>query len=104
MVLRGAHDYIRKYKPAIVLESSPKLLNRAGSNVSHLFQTIRDAGYMAYAICRFGVAAVSDLSVKKAGNWLCLHESESALVPKCSKAILACAVLPCIRGVNPLCR
>jgi FkbM family methyltransferase len=103
MVLRGAHGYIRKYKPAIVLESSPKLLSRAGSSVGDLYQTIRDAGYLAFVVRRFDVTPVSSLAGTSACNWLCLHESESAIAKRCSRAILTCAVLPCIRGVNPLC-
>ena len=104
MVLRGARCYIRKHKPVIVLESSPKLLWRAGSSLGDLYHTLRDAGYLAFAVRRFSVIPVSGLAVTSACNWLCLHESESTLAKRCSMAILTCAVLPCIRGVNPLCR
>jgi len=103
MILRGAQGYFRRHQPALVLEASAKLLSRAGSSLGALYQVIHDLGYVAFAIRRFGVSPVSDLAVKKAGNWLCLHESESTLAQRCSRAILTGALLPCIRGVNPLC-
>ena len=103
-VLRGANSYIQRHRPAIVLEASPKLLLRAGSSLAELFDTILGSGYRAFAIGRLGLAPIANVTSRKAGNWLCLHGAEPSMLKECSRAILRCALLPCIRGLNPLCR
>ena len=103
-VLRGANSYIQRHRPAIVLEASPKLLLRAGSSLAELLETVLSAGYRAFAIGRLGLSPISNLTPRRAGNWLCLHASEPSLLKQCSREILRCALLPCIRGLNPLCR
>lgn len=103
MVWRGAQEYLRQYQPAMVLEASPKLLRRAGSSIQELHQEIRNAGYRAFAIERFGVIQVTDLNIDGAGNWLCLPDSKVGLADPCTRMIRKCAFMPCIRGMNPLC-
>ena len=104
MVLKGSQSYLRKHQPAIVLEASPKLLTRAGSSLGDLRDLLREAGYQPFAIGRFGLSQVGDPAAKNAGNWLCLPVAQTGLMQRCARMIRTCALLPCLRGVNPLCR
>jgi FkbM family methyltransferase len=104
MVLKGATSYIRRHQPAIVLEASPKLLAKAGSSLGELLELIRDYEYTAFEIGRFGVLPIAQATARKAGNWLCLPNSEVALAERCANMILRCLIMPCMRGLNPLCR
>lgn len=104
MVLRGGRELISKNRPVIVLEASSSLLARAGSSLAELQQTIRELHYQPFSIDRYRVNPVSGNAGSTACNWLCLHESDLGLAAKCSRMILRCALMPCIRGLNPICR
>lgn len=106
-VLRGALEFIRKYEPQIVLEASPKLLKRAGTNLEELYETLRRLDYTVYKICRFGIEKVEFSALdttRKASNWLCLNAQSPELVEKIRRHLLKCAVLPFLFGLNPLSR
>lgn len=104
MILRGAQEYLGQHKPALVLEASPKLLVRAGSNLVQLHETLHSFNYVAFAVGRFGLSRVVDFKNSNAGNWFCVHNSMIRLARKCSASIARCGLLPCLRGLNPLCR
>ena len=104
MILRGARRYLSRYKPVVVLEASPKHLTRAGSSLTELHETLRSMGYHAFAVRRFGLKQVTDLMQVSTSNWVCAHESTAGVVERCSSAIARCGLMPCVRGLNPLCR
>lgn len=104
MILRGARKYFAQHKPVMVLEASPKLLVRAGSNIVQLHETLRTLDYVAFAVSRFGLTRVADLNNKTAGNWFCVHNSMINLARKGSLSIARCGLMPCRLGLNPLCR
>ncbi len=104
LVVRGAGKLLRECQPVLVLEASPKHLKRFGATVEDLHALLRDAGYIAFNIGRWGFARVEDGAVIRHGNWLCVTQRDMALVQRCQRLLRWCAVLPCIRGINPLCR
>jgi len=104
MVLKGARSVLREHQPALVIEASPKLLRRAGTSLETLRGLLRDAGYRPFVIDRLGVSPAGDPLAPNAANWLCLPEAQTDMARRCARMIRACALLPCVRGVNPLCR
>ena len=61
-------------------------------------------GYEAFAVRRFGLEPITDLTQPGTSNWFCVHRSMRHLVSRCSAAIARCGLMPCVRGLNPLCR
>ena len=104
MILRGAENYLRHEKPILVLEASPKLLVRAGSSLQELHAILCSLNYVAFAVGRFGLTPVKQLNSSRASNWFCVHDSMTGLAQKCSSTITRCGLMPCVRGLNPLCR
>ena len=102
MVLKGALNYLRQHRPVLVMEASPKLLPRLGSSVAALHQAIRGAGYEAFLIGRLGVSPITNDAPAKAGNCLCLPAELIEVAGRCTRFIRRCALLPCLRGLNPL--
>jgi FkbM family methyltransferase len=49
-VLRGLHETIRRHRPAIVLETVPGHLRRAGSSVHELVELLHSHGYEGFAL------------------------------------------------------
>ena len=103
-ILRGASQLLARHKPVLVLEASPKLLVRAGSTLSELHQTVSSFGYRAFVVGRFALKPVTDLAQTNARNWFCVHGSLSNLVGRASFSIAKCGIMPCLRGLNPLCK
>jgi FkbM family methyltransferase len=103
-ILRGARTYIRHFKPFIVLEASPMLLHRNGFSPKELYNEINNFGYIPYKISRFGVKKVESLEFSDACNLICIDTKRQNIVNRIRKHILACALLPCIQGLNPMSR
>lgn len=101
-ILRGAGEYINEYQPVIVLEAIRSHLRRAGYNFQRLHEELERHDYRAFRIGRFGLQDIS-LSSERNGNWLCLPQAQSALAHATNTMILQCGLLPCIRGLNPIC-
>ena len=74
------------------------------TSLTELHETLRSMGYHAFAVRRFGLTQVTDLMQVGTSNWVCAHESMAGLVERCSSAIARCGLMPCVRGLNPLCR
>lgn len=104
MILRGGRQYLSRFTPVFVLEASPKHLARAGSSLIELHETLESLGYEAFAVRRFGLEPITDLTQPGTSNWFCVHRSMRHLVSRCSAAIARCGLMPCVRGLNPLCR
>lgn len=102
--LRGARDYLAAHRPVMLLEASPKLLRRGGSSLSELHATVVDYGYTPFTVGRFRAALANPTTQRSAENWLCLPAERRYLIAKVNRFLLSCAVLPCIKGVNPLTR
>jgi FkbM family methyltransferase len=103
-ILRGAEGYIQQCRPAIVLEASPQLLDRAGFTIGDLYREVTDLGYTPYKIVRFGLEKVTLPDPDNIDNWLCLTPDQRPVVGRVRRSILACGLMPCVRGLNPLSR
>lgn len=103
LLLRGARHYVTKYKPTIILEADPKLLRRAGSSLDALLSELALLEYRAFEIVRFGVIPFVKKKHVWAGNWLCVPADRTDIVQSVGAGIRRVGLLPCVRGVNPLC-
>lgn len=102
MVLRGARNYINSNRPHLVLEASPKLLAKAGSNLSELYSELIAAEYAVFQILRLGLNNAEPSATTQACNWLCIHTSQLDAVEVAARYLRRCGLLPCIQGFNPL--
>lgn len=100
-VLRGAEEMLRRHRPVVVLEASPKLLRRNGWDLKGLHGQLACAGYRTFSIGRFGLEVV-DVEAKKAGNWLAIPVESETVVPKIRRMIWRCGWMPRIAGLHPL--
>ncbi|MFQ5510847.1 MAG: FkbM family methyltransferase [Candidatus Krumholzibacteriia bacterium] len=104
-ILRGAATYIRDFRPTIILEASPKLLRRAGFTIDDLYAEITGRDYIPYKIVRFGLERVESPDPDNVDNWFCADRAQQrSLVGRAHRRILACGLMPCVRGLNPLSR
>jgi len=98
-IFQGAAQVIRKHRPVIVCEASPKLLKRGGSSIEELQNIIAGYDYEIYEIGRFG------LTVRKSpakGDWACLPLETKEKAHDISAMLLRCGLMPCLSGLNPL--
>ena len=105
-ILMGAEKLIEHRKPAIVLEASSEALALAGHSLLELRQTIHSLGYETFIISRLGLMPlrISDSIQHFDGNWFCVHESNVGCTKRASRLIRMCAMMPCVRGLNPITR
>lgn len=100
-ILRGGTSYIQEFQPIIVLEASPKTLQRAGFNLYNLHEQIAALGYQAFRIGRLGVRKV-DLASSSTSNWLCVPLSKQHILASVKQMIRRSGFFPCIPGLNPM--
>jgi len=104
MILRGAKIYINEYRPAIVLEASPKLLKRAGSDLNDLCSLLQAYGYSGFRVSRLGLAKIDLAKASSASNWFWVHSSNLDAARVVQRSIRICGLMPCIPGLNPISR
>jgi FkbM family methyltransferase len=102
MILRGGENYIRKYRPVIVLEAAPKCLERSGTSLKELRAEIDKLEYKPFKIGRLGLSNVEAVPISANHNWVCFHSTATDIVRVVNKYIFACGVLPCVQGINPM--
>lgn len=100
-VLRGADVMLRRHRPVVVLEASPKLLRRNGWDLGGLHEELTSAGYRTFSIGRFGLEGV-DVGARNAGNWLAVPAESETLVPRIRRMLWRCGWMPRIAGMHPL--
>lgn len=74
-VLRGAVELLKKFRPAVVVEVSPKLLKRyADATNRDIFDFFEGLGYACFAIETFAIKPVDDafLNMTSQRNWICV--------------------------------
>jgi FkbM family methyltransferase len=103
-VLRGGLRQLRARRPPLVLEASPKLLERAGATIGALHRLLLDLGYAVYEIARFGLKPAAPAQQARACNWLCLSSEDRVRRGRIARCLLRAGLLPCVRGLNPLVR
>lgn len=100
--LEGAKQYLREYKPYLIIEASPKHLKRSGASLKHLYDNLISNGYNIYQINRFGLSDINNLFTNNAKNWFCIINGNEEIINKINQTILYCTIFPSILGFNPL--
>lgn len=100
-VLRGAREMLRRHRPAVVLEASPKLLKRNGWTLETLYGELRDSGYTAFEVGRLGLGPARTDS-GKATNWLALPAEREDLRAPIESMLRRCGLTPRIGRLHPL--
>ena len=97
MVLKGAVGVINAFKPAIILEASPKLMKKAGhGNLTTIKDFFEKQDYLLYKINKLGLSRLTpkDLHSSVASNWFCVPKEKQGLTHSANKHILLRALLP----------
>jgi FkbM family methyltransferase len=101
--LCGAADYIKKYRPYLLMEAAPPLLKFKGQSIQQQYAALFDLGYEVFGITRFGLDHVSDPSlIPDRQNWVCLPREQQSLTEKVRRMILQCGLAPLFVNLNPL--
>ncbi len=101
-ILNGGRELVTRAKPVIVLEASPHHLRRSGFTLNDLHTTVRDLGYVAYAIGRFTVTPVDADTQGHCDNWICVPRERVAVIRRVNRSLLRCGFMPCVGSLNPL--
>jgi FkbM family methyltransferase len=101
--LCGATDYIKKYRPYLLMEAAPPLLKFKGQSIQQQYAALFALGYEVFGITRIGLDRVADLSLMPdQQNWVCLPREQQCLSDKIRKTILQCSFAPLFLNLNPL--
>ncbi|WP_339699836.1 FkbM family methyltransferase [uncultured Marixanthomonas sp.] len=96
-VLEGAKKTIQKFRPAIIIEVSPKLLKKyANSESKNIHRYFQEIDYTCFIIKRYSIQKVSpkDLDLKNASNWFCVPNENSQIITKIKNDLLLRAFIP----------
>lgn len=96
-VLEGAQKVINRFRPAVIIEVSPKLLRKyANSNSQDILHYFSEFDYYCFIIERSTLKKVhaSDLDNKKSQNWFCIPSEKVNISKKIKKDILIRAFVP----------
>ena len=101
-VLSGAEHFIESVRPNIILEVKKSHMKRLGYKPADLYNQLKSWDYEIYEITKLGLTQ-PDVNSPKQSNWLCLPIEKKYLLGKVKRSLLLSGILPCIRGLNPLC-
>jgi len=96
-VLEGSLKTIARFRPAIVLEVSPKLLRKASDKtIEDIYSFFNQCHYICYRISRFSVNKINinDLQVSVSSNWLCLPKESHLKIKAINRVLLKRTVIP----------
>jgi FkbM family methyltransferase len=102
VILRGGRTFLRRHRPVVIVEASPKQLGRNGSTMDDLHQELVDLGYAIRRVTRLGLQDIDTLSFAGYQNWVCLQDP--ADFGRIARSIRRCGLVPCVGMVNPLSR
>jgi FkbM family methyltransferase len=102
-VLRGGRVCLARDRPVLILEACAAHLRRFGDRLADLHGELLSQGYRVYRVTKFGLSE-PDLHSDGQTNWFALPGSASDLVARVRRRLLACGLLPCLPGINPLTR
>jgi FkbM family methyltransferase len=103
-VILGGKALIRRDRPVILLEASPKHLTRTGTSVAALYEELRGLGYEMSLLERWGIEPLEVESLRGMTNWVCIPAGKGALRGKINAMIKRIGAMPCVPGINPLVR
>lgn len=105
LVLRGARNYLIKYKPNILLEAKPKWLARANFDLLDLHQELRNLEYNVFDAKNSRLRLRNpNLGTSKGTDWLCIHQDNLNVLKQVETYLWKCRFLPFVFGLNPLAR
>jgi FkbM family methyltransferase len=102
-VLRGGRVCLTRDHPVLILEACAPHLRRFGYGLADLHAELRSQGYRVYQVTKLGLSE-PDLRSDDYSNWCALSEPVADLVGRVRRRFLACGLLPCLPGINPLTR
>ena len=103
VVLRGASRCLQEDQPVLILEAYESHLNRFGSSLAELHSMLQTNGYVIHQIGKLGLRQ-PDVHSDQASNWVALPGARAGEARRIHRRLVACALLPCLPGVNPLTR
>jgi hypothetical protein len=101
--LRGGEQWIRQFRPVLVVEAHEENLGPAGTSRAEMFDVLRSFGYLVRSVETRGLRPPKIDPTAKQWNWVAIPEAEPELEHHISRMILRAGLLPPIRGINPLC-
>jgi FkbM family methyltransferase len=102
-ILDGARGYLADHGPALVLEASPPLLERAGRTLAELHASIAGAGYQIFEIGRLDLRPLHEVPAgRKPRNWLCLAGPDRERADDVRRSIVRCGLVPSLPMLHPL--
>jgi len=104
-VLRGAQAYLRKHRPALIVEACSMLLERAGSSLDELAGELERFGYAIFEIGKVRLRSFAARHATRTDyerNWLCLPAERDSARGHVDAMLLRCALAPRFGRLNPL--
>lgn len=96
-VLNGSEEIIKKFRPAVIIEVSPKLLRKfANSSTLEIYKFFISKNYSCYIINRLSLEKVKDDSMfsTSAQNWLCVPDEKEKVITAIKKDLKVRALVP----------
>jgi FkbM family methyltransferase len=101
--LRGAANYVSKYRPYLIMEAAPPLLAFKGQAIQQQYELLAELGYEVFRIGRLRLDRVAKpSSVPDRQNWVCLPQERGFLANNVRKTLLRCGCVPLVFRLNPL--
>jgi FkbM family methyltransferase len=101
VVLRGASRCLQEDQPVLILEACEPHLKRFGSSLAELHSMLQTKGYVIHQIGKLGLRQ-PDVHSDQSTNWVALPGAMAGEAPRIHRRLVACGLLPCLPGVNPL--
>lgn len=96
-VLEGSIDVINKFRPAVIIEVSPKLLKKyANSSHEKISDFFMGRDYLCYIIDRYTLIPVGEGSLKsdKSQNWFCVPKENQRIIKDIRSTLFLRAFVP----------
>lgn len=96
-VLDGSTQIIKKFRPAVIIEVSPRLLKKyANSSPGQIQHFFKKKDYSCYSINRLNLKELNDknLSSGKSQNWFCVPKEKQQIVMSIKQSLFLRAIIP----------
>lgn len=96
-VLEGSIEVINKFRPAVIIEVSPKLLKRyADSSAEKILKFFTNKNYLCFSIDRYNLNPVGEVSLQstKSQNWFCIPRENQRIIKKIKTTLFLRAFVP----------
>ena len=96
-VLEGSEAVINKFRPAVIIEVSPKLLKKyANTSPEKIHQFFTDKEYLCFTIDRWSLKRIADIDLhsNKSQNWLCIPKAKQQIIRSIRQDLFLRAMVP----------